>query len=339
MITLIVLAVLAAAAVFLYHRGARFEWSEFADAIVRVDAAWLTAAAVLGLGTYIGRVLRWQVMLSPLRRDSSFWGIFSATAIGFTAVILFGRPGEVVRPYLISVKEKVPFSSQMAAWLLERIYDLLVVLVIFGFAVAQFKGRGSVLSPALQWVFATGGTVVVAAGVACLAILLFARNFSHQMTERLLAAASFLPASYRKKLDSFLRSFVQGMDSTRSNAAVALMILYTVLEWIVIVACYYCMCRGFDATRHFTVLDTFMVLGFIAFGSLVQIPGIGGGPQVVGIVVLTELYGIEIEPATAVSLIFWIISWFTIVPFGLVLAAREGLNWKKLKHLKEAGEV
>ena len=47
---------------------------------------------------------------------------------------LSGRPGELIRPYLIAVREKTPFSSQMAIWLLERIWDLLIVLAMFGFA-------------------------------------------------------------------------------------------------------------------------------------------------------------------------------------------------------------
>ena len=38
-------------------------------------------------------------------------------------MVILGRAGELVRPYLISLKEQVPFSSQMAAWLLERILD------------------------------------------------------------------------------------------------------------------------------------------------------------------------------------------------------------------------
>ena len=39
--------------------------------------------------------------------------------------MLLGRPGEFVRPYLIAVKERVPVTSQLAIWVLERIFDLL----------------------------------------------------------------------------------------------------------------------------------------------------------------------------------------------------------------------
>ena len=43
-------------------------------------------------------------------------------------------------------------------------------------------------------------------------------------------------------------------------------------------------------------------MGFVSFGSIVQIPGIGGGMQVVSVLVLTELFGVRLELATAFAL-------------------------------------
>ncbi len=116
---------------------AHFEWRAFASSFLHLDWRWIAVALLLSWATCYGRALRWAVMLRPLRPDPNVWGIFKATAIGFTAVVLLGRPGEFVRPYLIALKEKVPLSSQLAAWVLERLCDLLAVLLVFGFAVSQ----------------------------------------------------------------------------------------------------------------------------------------------------------------------------------------------------------
>ena len=70
------------------------------DTFSRLRWGWVATASALGLLTYVGRALRWQVMLKPLTARSSFLNLMKATAIGFTAVVLFGRPGEFVRPYL-----------------------------------------------------------------------------------------------------------------------------------------------------------------------------------------------------------------------------------------------
>ena len=142
-------ATLAMAGFVVYRwRTSGFAWHEFAKALGGVDWSWLTLALALIMATYVGRAMRWEVMLRPLQKHTSLWRIFSATAIGFTAVVLFGRAGEPVRPYLIAKREGVTFSSQVAAWVVERMLDLLMVLVIFGIALSQISrsaiqpGRG-----------------------------------------------------------------------------------------------------------------------------------------------------------------------------------------------------
>ena len=44
--------------------------------------------------------------------------------IGFTALALLGRPGELIRPYLIARHTNLSFASQVAVWAVERIFDV-----------------------------------------------------------------------------------------------------------------------------------------------------------------------------------------------------------------------
>ncbi len=313
---------------------ATFDWAMFRTTFSSVDWRWMIASWVLALSTYAGRVLRWQVMLAPQRPKSKFWGIFVATAVGFTAIVLFGRPGEIVRPYLIAKKEQVSFSSQMAAWFLERVYDLLIVLVIFGFALAFFEPPETVLSKGMQWVFNTGGKLVFALGIGCLAFLVAARWISPQRME-LIVEKIPLPHLAKASLLNLLHSFLAGMESCRSLKAVAKLIFYTIFEWGIIIGCYICLFLAFPFTAQFTILDVFVFLGFVAFGSIVQLPGVGGGVQVVAAAVLNELFQLPLEQASALAISIWATTWVTIVPFGLLLAMREGLEWRSLKHLNE----
>ena len=71
--------------------------------------------------------------------------------------------------------------------------------------------------------------------------------------------------------------------------------------------------------------------GFVAFGSAVQLPGIGGGMQVAAVLVLTEIFALSLENATACALLVWAVTWLTVVPFGVLLAFREGLHWSSLR--------
>ena len=74
-------------------------------------------------------------------------------------------------------------------------------------------------------------------------------------------------------------------------------------------------------------------MGFVSFGAVVQIPGVGGGLQVVAVLVLTELFGIRFELASAFALFLWILTFVAIVPLGLIVALKEGLDWHSLRRI------
>ncbi len=274
-------------------------------------------------------------MVRPIRPDSSAWNIFIATAIGFTAIVFFGRAGELVRPYLISVKERVTFSSQMAAWLLERVLDLLMVLLIFGVALSQVPRTGLTPGPHLKILLEAGGIILGVAGAGCLGLLLAFRHFGERMQERIMSAVTFLTPATQERIRVMLSAFTAGFGSTRSNSFVLMLLAYSILEWLLIILCFICMFRAFPATSGFSLIDIVIFMGFVSLGSAVQIPGVGGGMQVAAVVVLTELFGLKFEVASGFAIALWLVTFVVIVPFGVVLAFIEGINWRNLSRVSE----
>ena len=312
-----------------------FDWRLAAHSISRLHGGWLALSLLPIGGTYVVRALRWAVFLKPLKPHPSLRNLLTATLIGFAAITLFGRPGEFVRPYLIARKEGVPATSQFASWLLERIFDLLMALLVFAFALTRVHVSDIQVGPQLAWVLAAGGQIV---GVACTAILLFLlslRHFAEPVRKRLVRALRFLPERRHQKLEHWITTFVQGVDSTRSDGALLAILLYSILEWVLIAACYWCVALAFAGLLHLSLVDVLIFMGFVSFGSVVQIPGIGGGIQVVAVLVLYELFGVRLELATSFALLIWIISFVVVTPLGLVLAFKEGLDWRSLRHISE----
>jgi len=331
-----VLAVAAAAALVWAARQfdtRGFDWRLAASSVAHLHWGWLVASCAFIAATYYGRALRWAVFLKPLKAHPSISNLFSATVIGFTAIALFGRPGEFVRPYLISVKEKVPLPSQLAAWLLERMFDLLMALLVFSFALTRLTMTGAHLGGRLGWVLEVGGKVV---GVVCTLVfllLLSMRHLAEPLRTRLTRASRFLPEEKFKRIELLLSSFAQGVESTRSDGALLLVLFYSLVEWALILGCYWCLARSFSAIVSLSWIDVLVFLGFVSFGSSIQIPGIGGGMQVVAILVLTELFHVKLELATSFAILIWIMTFVVVVPFGLLMAVREGLDWRKLRRV------
>ena len=147
---------------FLYAQLAArgFDWRLAARSFAGLRWGWLLLSLVPIAGTYGVRALRWAVFLKPLKAHPSLRNLLSATLIGFTAITLFGRPGEFVRPYLIARKEEVPATSQFAAWLLERVFDLLMALLVFAFALTRVQASGVLEGSKFAWVLAVGGRIV-----------------------------------------------------------------------------------------------------------------------------------------------------------------------------------
>ena len=327
-VSMAIIAVLAAAVGWLIYHALRvrgFDWRLVLFSLAHVRLGWLILAVTGIYATYWGRALRWAIFLRPLKPCPSMGNLVAATIVGFTAITLLGRPGEFVRPYLIAIKEKVPLASQLAAWLLERIADLLMVLLLFGFALARVGPSAEGAGPRLRWLLTEGGKFVALAAGTILILLVFLRHFivpAHRWLNRMMG---FLPENMSTRLDRLVAGFVRGVESTRSDRAMLLVLAYSVLGWLLIIASYWCLAMSFNGF-NFTIIDLIVFMGFVSLGASVQIPGIGGGVQVSAVLVLTELFGVGLEEATAFAFLIWLVTFVAVVPLGLILSVREGLK-------------
>lgn len=317
-------------------RTTGFQQRLFWATLTQLDRGWLVASVGCILLTYLGRVIRWEVMLRPLNPHASRRNLLSATIIGFTAIVLFGRAGELVRPYLIAAKERVPFPSQVAAWAVERIYDLLMVLVLFGYALWEADRSQVHFGPRVGAFLEWGGGSVAVLAFACLLALFSAPKLVVWTERNLLHYLRFLPEPVTVRLERAIASFAAGLAIAGQRRTALALTLYTALEWLLILACYYCLFRSFPDTADFQLVDITLFLGFVSFGSIVQIPGVGGGMQIAAVVVLTELFELSLESATGMALLLWVVTFVVIVPVGVIFALQEGLSWRKFREIERA---
>jgi hypothetical protein len=312
-----------------------FEFAQFQATLVRLDYRFLLVALVTIYSTYLLRSLRWREFLLPIKATSVF-NLLTATIIGFGGLALLGRPGELVRPYLISRKEELPITTQMAVWVLERVYDLSMIIVIVGGVMYFWLSAGDLRrgsAAALHHVRAAGLSILIMT-VAGIVVLVLFRRYWRSFVPWLVARLRFLPARLVKGIRSVCEDFGQGLSSLRSSRAFFVGVAYTAAVWLSISLGYFITLRAFGPPlSDFSFAAAVTVMGFAIAGSMLQVPGIGGGNQVFTILALTELFGVRPEIATSAALVLWLLTFVAVVPPALIFLLREGLSWRKLRLL------
>lgn len=312
-----------------------FDSARFTAALIQIDYRFLLLALVSIYSTYLLRAIRWREFLLPIK-NTSIANLLSATIIGFGGLALLGRPGELVRPYLISRKEELPISTQMAVWLIERIYDLSIVIVLLG-GVLYFSVQGQALgrehARTAAHLRAGGATLVAFTVLASVGIILYRRCWT-AVVPWLASRLGFLPARFVHKMQGSLEDFGRGLSAVRSTRAFVMGLVYTVFIWASISVGYFLTLRAFGPPlSQFSFVSTVVIMGFAIAGSMLQLPGIGGGTQVFTILALTELFKVRPEMATSAAIILWLLTFIAVVPPAIYLLVREGLSLRKLRLL------
>ncbi|MGA7294553.1 MAG: lysylphosphatidylglycerol synthase domain-containing protein, partial [Terriglobales bacterium] len=131
-----VVFLLLAALVYLQFRTWKnFDWAAFLSQTSHVNLLRILLGVAWIYLAYIMRAIRWNIFLRPVRRASAA-RLVTPTIVGFAGLALLGRAGEMIRPYLIARKENLSFSSQLAVWAVERVFDMAAFALLLLSAVA-----------------------------------------------------------------------------------------------------------------------------------------------------------------------------------------------------------
>ncbi len=292
--------------------------------------------------TYLLRSLRWYEFFRPVKR-LSIYNLAVATVLGFGAVAVFGRPGELVRPYMISQQEDVPVSGQLAIWLLERFYDGVALILFVGAAIflsGTSDDSGGQVAPVLSGM-RHAGTVLMIVTAVCVTLLVLYERHLQTWEPWVLARLRFLPKRLAEPIRRHMVSFAHGLSSVRSRRALALGAAYSLLVWTTISAAFWMTLQALGPPiDDLNFSASMLVMGFAIAGSVIQAPGVGGGTQVFTIIALTEIYGVSPEIATSAALILWVLAFISVIPLAVFLSVREGLTWGKLRGMtKQPGAI
>ncbi len=335
----------AVLALIVLHLSRSPEWQQFSgqrlwSLLTHARPSYLLAALCATYSSYLLRAYRWQWFLEPIKK-ASLWVLFAGQILGFSSIYLVGRPGEFVRPAYIARKEGVTITSMVAVWLLERVYDTVMVVLLFALALyvsplTPEPGKAGVILAHLR----EGGLILFVATALMIFGLVYFRLQAERVTAWVVARCGFLSPQAQHHLEHFLESFAEGLKVIQSWRDLLASSISTVILWSVNCCVFWFAFRSLGGElARLTWLGAGMTMFFAVLGLAIQFPGIGGGYQVGTILALTELFGVSVEAATGAAVLTWIIIAVPCLALGVVLLIHEGMTFRKLEAIAEEERV
>ncbi len=351
LITSAILVVLAALIYLQFRHWKSFDWATFWSETHQVNPWHIVHAIALIYLGYVLRAIRWRIFLRPVRPRASFLQLIPPTLIGFAGLALLGRPGEFIRPYLIARRENLPITSQIGVWAVERIFDIGAFAVLMVFAIFLPTAKRDFPHPEYYSRFRDGGFIVIgiviALAIGAALINRWGRGLANWVERRF----SHLGSRWSHRVAQKIREFGEGLNTIHSPLSLLLLILVSVGMWWMIAIAYHEVTIAYHQTAHvfgedpldIPLLQVLLLMGSSMVGSMVQLPGVGGGSQLATIAALDHVFDVPKELAASCGIMLWLVTFVAVVPLGLLLTHRERLSLRKLseeaRHAEEVAAV
>jgi uncharacterized protein (TIRG00374 family) len=288
------------------------------------DARLLVVGVFVTLMTYALRAFRWQYLLAPIG-PTRFSTAFQTTVIGFAASFLLpARAGEVLRPYLLARRERLPPTAAFATIIVERLLDLVTVLLLFGLFVLLVDPSSLSGDPAMYARVKMGGLLAAGGSLAGLVVFFFLAGHPEKLGAWALKIERVLPAKLARAVARLVESFAQGLAIMRRPAQLLGSVALSFPLWLSIALGIWVTSRAFHMT--FGYLGSFLVMTLLVVGVAVPTPGQVGGFHAAYKIAVMTFFRTPETTAVGAAIVLHAISFVPVTLLGLVFMAREGLT-------------
>ncbi|MHA6696364.1 lysylphosphatidylglycerol synthase transmembrane domain-containing protein [Chryseobacterium sp. A301] len=266
--TLVTIGISVAVAVFflwLAFRGLDIHAIQgyFAEA----NYLWVLFAAVFGLLAYWIRAIRWNLLLEPMGYRISNSNALWTISFGYLMNLTVPRSGELARSTALYGVEKVPVDQSFGTIILERVIDLLCMMLFLCLALIlkydaiqsffnyAFSQQGAESSSSGYWILVIG--LILVSG----AVLFFS------LRSKLQAIAFF------SKLYGIVDGLIEGMTSIFRLRRPGLFLLYSLAIWICYYLAAYIVCFALPETAGFSPADGLFIIVIGTLGMIVPASG------------------------------------------------------------------
>ena len=308
---------------------------EVAEILKKARGEYLILAVIMYSMSLVTWGLRWRVLLKALHVDASFTKILLALLAGiFVNNITPGARGggEPVRMYFLAKETEKPYGQVFATVMMDRILDLVPVIVMLGISTAYVYKLGS-LSLTLILVLldmAFAGLILFTLGILLSerktkgALWWFFRLFERITPRR--------ADKYRERFKRIVEEDVPRFQNDfrfliKHKGTFALALVYSTASWIFTVLRTYFVFRAINFPISLVDVMVVQMVG-IVIGMISVIPGGAGIIETVNSGIYVIL-GINKEIAVTATLLDRLISYWAPTAIGAVVTTHFGAKLRR----------
>ncbi|MEJ1236578.1 lysylphosphatidylglycerol synthase transmembrane domain-containing protein [Chryseolinea sp. T2] len=271
------------------------KWDYLVAAWKHADKGWLLAMAAIMILSHWLRAVRWRILLRPVGFRPGIRDSFLSVMVGYLVNLAIPRGGEVSRCYNLYKLEKTPVEISFGTVVVERIVDLICLLMLISLAFI-FESQKLFAFVATLPIGAGGGESRLIAIAIVLGVILLISGTLYIAFKRSQRFKNFISKTWN--------GFKGGLTSVFHLENKWPFILYSLMIWALYFLMSYAVIRAFPSTSE---LGFHAVLSLFAIGAIamaVPLPGGAGSYHVLVPQGLFFLYGIPKADAVAFTFIF-----------------------------------
>jgi uncharacterized protein (TIRG00374 family) len=302
------------------------DWHEVGQQLKQIRYWPFIPVTIIFYFHFVLRALRWRYLL-PEGGDARLKNLFDAILVGaFASFVLPLRAGEFIRPYMLTRKTKYSFSSAFVSVVIERFFDLSVVLISFGIMLFFIKDIPHLVHQG-------------ALSLTVMAVLIFIFIIAGSlMPQRILRLTEIclkpLPARVGDLIGKFLRDFLNGAVVISNPGALAMVVVLSLLVWSTSYLQFYLFLYSFDVQPDVWLAISTGVIVALAVAAP-SAPGFIGVYQG-GCIIAFALFGVRKEVAVAFAIITHIYQYVMCIGSGIVVLLTNNLKLSELQKKDES---
>jgi uncharacterized protein (TIRG00374 family) len=217
--------------------------------------------------------------------------------------------GEIVRPYLISQKSPVKLGSSLATIVVERIFDMLTLMIFLLIVLIEVELP--------QWIFRAALSILLIFIPLLFLLIFFAvkREVSAKGVDRILGK---LPQRLSSRLMRLFHSFIDGLQILPDLKRTVSVVLLSLLIWGLVGIATYILFYSFPTMDHLPLTAGFAVLVITALGvTLPTAPGFIGNYHFSCVIGLT-LFAVPKTDALTFAILLHFLQLSVMILLGLI---------------------